>query len=125
MQITAATCLKEEVSRYLDQVALQQAGSEAPAAAAQPHMAASAATAGSKRSHNSLQQGQGTEHTAIPLSALKRVEVRWFRGSLQVCQASAWRLLYSSICPFRSTSAFLVTCVQTLHQAVTSVAAVQ
>ena len=85
MQLTVVICPKEEVSRYLDQVALQQAGGEAPAPAAQPHMAASAATAGSKRDHDSLQQGQGTAQTAIPLSALKRVEVRWFKGSLQVC----------------------------------------
>ena len=123
MQLTVASCTKEEVSRYLDQAASQQASAEAPAPAVQPHMPPSAATAGIKRSHNSLQQGQGTEHTAIPLSALKRVEVRWFKGSLQVCQANAWHLLYPSVHPFRSNSN--LTCVQPLLQAVIPVAAVE
>jgi hypothetical protein len=80
--------VKEEVSQYLDEVALQQADAQAPAAAAMHRTAKAATHSGSKRKDESSQQEQGTAPTAILLSALKRAEVRWFKGSLQVVSAA-------------------------------------
>lgn len=77
-------CLQEEVLSYLDLVAQQQAdAAEAPAP--QPAaQAAAAPSAGSKRKLESREQGQHAGGTMLPLSELKRVDVRLFKGQVQV-----------------------------------------
>jgi hypothetical protein len=58
---------------------MQQAGAMAPAL----DIAAPTTTTGTKRKHDVL-PAPATGPTAVLLSALKRAEVRWFKGSLQV-----------------------------------------